>query len=117
MSLYESTFIVCQDASAQDANNIAKSFTDLVENMGGKVIKKEYWGLRTLAYLVKKNKKGHYIMLSLDAEDKVMKELERHYRVKEEVIKFLTIRVDKIDESPSLMMQAPAESEVTHHQA
>lgn len=110
MAFYECTFIMRQDIAAQDVHKLADRFVDMVKNLGGEVLKREYWGLRTLAYIVKKNKKGHYIMLGLNAADSVVKELERNFKINEDVIKYLTIRVDKIDEAPSYMMQAPADS-------
>ena len=109
MSLYESVFIMRQDVSSQDINAITKAFVTIVEEMGGVLVKKEYWGLRTLAYVIKKNKRGHYMMLGFKAEHDAMKELERHYKMNEDIIKFVTFRVDKIDDGPSPMMQAPSE--------
>lgn len=111
MALYECTFIMRQDIPAQDAHKVSDSFVQLIEGLGGKLIKKEYWGLRSLAYEVKKNKKGHYIMLAIDAPSTTVKELERQFKISEDVLKYLTIKVEKIDISPSPMMNTPADLE------
>lgn len=109
MALYETTFILRQDIPAHEAHKIGDKFADMVANLGGEVKKREYWGLRTLAYIIKKNKKGHYIMLGVSAEDSVVKELERNFKINEDVIKYLSIKVEEIDDAPSHMMQAPSE--------
>jgi small subunit ribosomal protein S6 len=109
MALYESTFILRQDIPAHDVHKIADKFIEIATKFGSELIKKEYWGLRTLAYIIKKNKKGHYVMLGLSAPATAIKELERNYKINEDVIKFLTIKVDHLDDSPSFMMQAPSE--------
>ena len=110
MRFYECTFIIRQDLPAQDVHKLADKYKDLVEKMNGKVVKKEYWGLRNLAYDIKKNKKGHYIFLGLNVESKVINKIENDFKVSENVIKFLTIRVKSIDERPTLMMQTPSET-------
>jgi small subunit ribosomal protein S6 len=110
MALYECIFIMRQDIAAQDVHRLADRFIEMIKSLGGDVLKREYWGLRTLAYIVKKNKKGHYIMLGVSASDSVVKELERNFKINEDVIKYLTIRVESIDEAPSHMMQSPADS-------
>lgn len=108
-ALYESTFILRQDISAHDVHKVADKFIETVSQAGGELIKKEYWGLRNLAYYIKKNKKGHYVMLGLSSSPAAIKELERNFKINEDVIKFLTIKVDKLDEAPSHMMQAPSD--------
>ncbi len=110
MAFYECTFIARQDISAQDVHKLADKFTDIFKDLGGKLIKKEYWGLRSLAYVVKKNKKGHYIMLGVEAPSDAVKEFERNCKINEDVIKFLSIKVEHLDDTPSAMMQAPAKS-------
>lgn len=107
--LYESTFILRQDISAHDVHKVADKFVEILNKSGGELVKKEYWGLRNLAYHIKKNKKGHYVMLGISAASSAVKELERNYKINEDVIKFLTIKVDQLDESPSHMMQAPSD--------
>jgi small subunit ribosomal protein S6 len=110
MAFYECTLIMRQDIAAQDVHKTADRFAEMVKNLGGEVLKREYWGLRTLAYIVRKNKKGHYLMFGINAENPVVKELERNFKINEDVIKYLTIKTDKIDDAPSYMMQAPADS-------
>lgn len=105
MPFYESTFIARQDLSRQDITKLTESMSAIVAQGGGKVVKDEYWGLRNLAYKINKSRKGHYIMLSVDAPAPAVKEMERNLRHNEDVIRQLTIRVDAIDDAPSAMMQ------------
>jgi small subunit ribosomal protein S6 len=104
MPLYEATFITRQDMSKQDVTNIAETFSDIIKKNGGKVVKNEYWGLKSLAYKINKSRKGHYTMLCLDAPAAAVKELERNMGISEDVIRSLTIRVEEIEEGPSVMM-------------
>lgn len=104
MALYEATFIARQDMSRQDITRITEQFTGIVASNGGKVVKNEYWGLRNLAYRINKNKKGHYVMLYLDAPAAAVNELARNMRISEEVVRTLTVRIDEIPEGPSAMM-------------
>jgi small subunit ribosomal protein S6 len=106
MPLYEATFITRQDMSKQDVTKLADSFTDIITANGGKVVKNEYWGLKTLAYKVNKSRKGHYTMLAIDAPAAAVKELERQMGINEDVIRSLTIRVESISDEPSVMMNA-----------
>ena len=103
MAFYESTFITRQDMSKADVTKLTDSFTDIVKQFGGKVTKSEYWGLRNLAYKINKSKKGHYTMLALDAPAAAVAEMERNMRINEDVIRALTIRVEAIEEGPSVM--------------
>ncbi len=105
MALYETTFVVRQEASQQDAEKLTEAFTAVLSELGGKVVKKEYWGLRNLAYLIQKNRKGHYIHLNIDAPSKAMDELDRKFRLSEEVIRFLTIRVEEVSKGPSVVLK------------
>jgi small subunit ribosomal protein S6 len=105
MPLYESTFVVRQDVSQADVNKLVDYFSDIIKQNDGKVVKNEYWGLRNLAYKINKNRKGHYVMLGLDASDKAVKELERNIRIHEDVIRNLTVKVDAIEEGPSAILQ------------
>ena len=105
MRLYESVFIARQDVSAQHVEALTKDFSAIIENGGGKIHKHEYWGLRALAYRVKKNRKGHYVMLNLDAPASAIRELERNMRINEDIIRFMTIKVGTLDEDPSVMMR------------
>lgn len=111
MPLYESTFVVRQDVSRADVTKHIEAFSDIVTQNGGKVVKSEYWGLRNLAYRIKKNRKGHYVMLALDAPYEAVKELERNLGIHEDIIRTLTVRVDAIEEGPSAMMQKAGRDE------
>jgi small subunit ribosomal protein S6 len=116
MPLYECTFITRQDIPVQDANNLAVKFTEIVEKNGGKLRKKEYWGLRSFQYEIKKNKKGHYIMLAIEAMPAVMDELTRNLKINEDVLKYRVMRVAKISDSHSPMMNAPAKATPSSYQ-
>lgn len=104
MPLYESTFIARQDLSRQDVAKLADQYSAIVTESGGKVVKSEYWGLRTLAYKINKTRKGHYTMLGIDAAPAALKEMERNMRINESVIRTLTVRVDELDAEPSVML-------------
>ena len=106
MSLYENVFIARQDISGAQVDALADTFTQLVTDNGGEVKKREYWGLRNLAYRMRKNRKGHYVLLNIDAPPTAIAELERTMRITEDVIRYLTIRVDALDEGPSVVMQS-----------
>jgi small subunit ribosomal protein S6 len=105
MPFYENVFIARQDISAAQVEALADGFTTLVTEQGGQVTKREYWGLRNIAYRIKKNRKGHYVMLNLDAPPKAVNELERNMRINEDVIRYLTVRVEALEEGPSAVMQ------------
>lgn len=110
MALYECTFIARQDISAADAHKLSDRLMDTIAGFGAKLLKKEYWGLRSLAYDVKKNKKGHYVMLGIEAEPEAIVEFERNCKISEDIIKYLSIKVDSISDEASPMMQAPAKA-------
>ena len=105
MPLYESTFITRQDLSRQDITKLSEGLSAIVEQGGGKIIKNEYWGIRTLSYRIRKNRKGHYTMLAIDAPPPAITEMERNMRINEDIIRTLTVRVEEIEEGPSVMMQ------------
>ena len=105
MPYYESVFIARQDISAPQVESITESVTKLIEERGGKVAKTEYWGLRSLAYRIKKNRKGHYVLLNLDAQAEAIQEMERQLRLNEDVVRYLTVKLDALEEGPSPMMQ------------
>lgn len=111
MSFYESTFVTRQDVSRGDVNKLIDTFVEIIQHAGGKVIKHEYWGLRNLAYRIKKNRKGHYVMLAIDAPHAAIKELERNMGLHEDIIRHLTVHVDSIEEGPSAMMQKSGRDE------
>jgi small subunit ribosomal protein S6 len=105
MPLYENVFIARQDISAAQVEALADTFTALVAEHGGKVEKREYWGLRNLAYRVKKNRKGHYMLFNLDAPPIAVSELERNMRINEDVLRYLTIKVEELEAGPSAVLQ------------
>lgn len=111
MPLYESTFVARQDVSVQDVNKLTDQMSAVISSHGGKLVKSEYWGLRNLAYKIKKNRKGHYVMLALDAPADTVRELERQLKLNEDVIRALTVRVEEIEKSPSPVMMAASRSE------
>jgi len=111
MSLYESTFIVRQDMSKADITKLTDQFIAIIEQGGGKVVKNEYWGIRSLAYKIDKNRKGHYTMLGIDAPAAAVKELERNMSINEDIIRCLTVRMDEMEEGPSVMMQTSRRSD------
>ena len=106
MALYENIFIARQDISGAQVDALADTFTQLLTDNGGEVKKREYWGLRNLAYRMRKNRKGHYVLLNIDAPAAAIAELERTMRINEDVIRYLTIRVNALDEGPSVIMQS-----------
>ena len=106
MSLYENIFIARQDISGAQVDALADTLTQLVTDNGGEVKKREYWGLRNLAYRMRKNRKGHYVLFNIDAPPGAIAELERTMRINEDVIRYLTIRVDALEEGPSAIMQS-----------
>lgn len=109
MPLYEHVFIARQDISGTQVDQLVEAFTGVVENGGGKVVGTESWGLRNLAYRVKKNRKGHYVMMNLDAPSEVVTELERQQRIHDDILRYLTLRVEEFEEGPSVMLQGRKE--------
>ena len=105
MPLYESVFIVRQDVSAQHVEGLAERYSEMIKENGGEVAKTEYWGLKNLAYRVKKNRKGHYMMFNIDGPSAAIDEFERNMRLSEDVLRYMTIRVDELEEGPSAMMR------------
>ncbi len=106
MPLYENVFIGRQDISGTQVEQLTDSFVQLIAEQGGEVKKREYWGLRNLAYRMNKNRKGHYVLLNIDAPAAAIAELERTMRINEDVLRYLTLRVDKLEEGPSPIMQS-----------
>jgi small subunit ribosomal protein S6 len=105
MSLYETVIIIRQETSTQQVEALADTFEDIVKQSGGSVKKRENWGLRSLAYKIKKNKKGHYILLNIEAPPTAIHEMERVMRLNEDILRYLTLRIDEIDEGPSIPAQ------------
>jgi len=106
MPLYEHVFIARQDISGAQVDALADSFAQLIADNGGEVKKREYWGLRNLAYRMRKNRKGHYVLMNLAAPAPAIAEFERTLRINEDVLRYLTIRVDALEEGPSAVMQS-----------
>ena len=109
MRLYESVFIARQDISTTQVESMADEFAGIITNAGGKVHKREYWGLRSLAYRIKKNRKGHYIMFNLETDGPTLREYERIMGLNEDVLRFLNIRIEEVEEAPSIIMQNKGE--------
>jgi small subunit ribosomal protein S6 len=105
MPLYENVFIARQDISGAQVDALADSFAQLIADNGGEVKKREYWGLRNLAYRMRKNRKGHYVLMNLSAPPAAIAELERTMRITEDVLRYMTLRVEAHDEGPSAIMQ------------
>jgi small subunit ribosomal protein S6 len=106
MPLYEHTVIARPDLSTQQAQALSDAFGEILTTEGGKLGKVEYWGLRTLAYRVKKHRKGHYLHINVEAPTAAITELERQQRIHEDVLRYLTVRVDAFEEGPSQVMVA-----------
>ena len=105
MPFYENIFIARQDVSAAQVEALTEQFVGIIDAQGGKVTKREYWGLKSLAYRVKKNRKGHYVLLNIDAPAAAVIEMERNMHIHEDVLRHLTVKVDELEEGPSAMLQ------------
>lgn len=106
MPFYENVFIARQDVTAQQVDVLAETFTGIVTAQGGQVLKKEYWGLKGLTYRINKNRKGHYVLLNIEAPAGAIAEVERNMRLNEDVLRYLTVRVDELEAGPSAMLQS-----------
>ncbi len=109
MAFYEHVFIARQDISSAQVDSLVETFTGLIENDGGKIVNTEYWGLKNLAYRIKKNRKGHYVMMNIESPSEAINELERNERLHEDVLRYLTLRVDELEEGPSVMARGRKE--------
>jgi small subunit ribosomal protein S6 len=105
MPLYEHVFLARQDVSSQQAEAMMKEYTGVLEAQGGKVTKSEYWGLKPLAYKIKKSRKAHFALFNIDAPHPAVAEMERQMSISPDVLRFLTIRVDQHETEPSAMMR------------
>jgi small subunit ribosomal protein S6 len=105
MALYEHVFLARQDLSQAQVDALAAQATEIVEAGNGKVTKTETWGLKSLAYKIERNRKAHFVLLNIDAPGSVVAELERQTRINEDIIRYMTIRVDAHEEGPSVMMR------------
>jgi small subunit ribosomal protein S6 len=111
MAFYENVFIVRQDVSATQVETLANEFGEIVKQNGGEVKKLEPWGLRSLAYRIRKNRKGHYMLLGIEAPPAALAELERNQRLHDDVIRYLTVKVDGIEEGPSAVLVSRAKDD------
>jgi small subunit ribosomal protein S6 len=105
MPLYEHVFLARQDASSQQVEDLTNQITGVITGLGGKVTKTENWGVRSLTYRMKKNRKAHFVLLNIDGPSTMVNEIERQERIHEDVIRYLTIRVEEHEEGPSAMMR------------
>ena len=120
MALYEHLLIARQDISAQQVDALATHLKTIIEGEGGKVEKQEYWGLRGLAYRIKKNRKGHYVLLNINAPSKAIVELERQNKINEDVLRYITVKVDAFEVSSNKARRddaAKPEGETTTEEA
>lgn len=106
MAYYEHVLIARQDISSQAVDQLAEEFAGIITANGGQVTKTENWGLRTLAYRIKKNRKGHYVMMNIDAPPAAVSEMERLEKINEDVIRAMTIRVEELDVEPSPVLRS-----------
>jgi small subunit ribosomal protein S6 len=105
MPLYEHVFLARQDLSAQQIEELTAQYKGVIEQMGGKIAKSEYWGVKTLTYRMRKNRKAHFTLMNVDAPSAAIAEVERQQRINEDILRQLTIRVDEHEAEPSAMMR------------
>jgi small subunit ribosomal protein S6 len=105
MPLYEHVYIARPDLSAQQVEELTAQYTGVIEQMGGKVEKTEYWGVKSLTYRIRKNRKAHFTLMNIDAPSAAVVEVERQERINEDVLRALTVRVDELEAGPSAMMR------------
>src|SRR5258708_39013504 len=105
MPLYEHVFLARQDASTQQVEELTTQMTGIVAQLGGKLVKMENWGVRSLTYRMNKNRNAHFVLLNIDGPSAAVSEIERQERISEDVIRYLTVRVDEHEEGPSAMMR------------
>ena len=105
MALYEHVFLARQDLSQAQVDALAAQATEIIESNKGKVTKTETWGLKSLAYKIDRNRKAHFVLLNIEGPGEVVAELERQTRINEDVIRYMTIRVEEHEEGPSVMMR------------
>lgn len=105
MPFYENVFIARQDLTPAKVSELTEKYAQVIESMGGKVSKRESWGLRNLAYKIQKNRKGYYTLMNIDAPAEAVVEMERLMRIDENLIRYLTIKVEELEEGPSVMVE------------
>ena len=106
MACYETVLIARQDLSEKQAKDLNDAFSKVLNDNGGNIARTEYWGLRTMAYKINKNRKGHYTMFHIDSDYPAVAEMERQMRLNEDVLRFLTLRIDEIPSENSVMMRS-----------
>lgn len=111
MPLYETVFIARQDLTPGQNEELTNQMSKILQDNGGKILNTEFWGLRTLAYRIKKNRKGHYVMLQVDAPAAAKDELERNLRLHEDVLRYMTLKMEQVSEGPSPMLRKEREGE------
>lgn len=105
MPLYESVFITRQEMTPSQVETLTGEVESLIKKQGGKVAKTEQWGLRTLAYRIRKNKKGHYVLMNIEGPSAAVQEMERTMRINEDVLRYMTVRVEAFEEGPSAVLR------------
>ena len=105
MPLYEHVYLARQDVTAQQVEALTEQYKAVIEQMGGKVAKAEYWGVKSLSYRIRKNRKAHMTLLNVEAPGAALTEVERQMRLNEDILRYLTVRVDEHEEGPSAMMR------------
>lgn len=105
MSFYENIFIARQEVSAAQVEALADAFSEVISGAGGTIHRREYWGLKSLAYRIKKNRKGHYVLFNIEAPSEAVQEMERQMGLNEDVLRHMTLRTEEIPEGPSVVMQ------------
>lgn len=105
MAYYENVFIARQDISAPQVDALMETFAGVITAGGGSVSKKEYWGLKNFAYRMQKHRKGHYVLFNIDAPSAAVKEMERQMGIHEDVVRYLTVRVENLEEGPSAILR------------
>ena len=116
MALYETVFIARQDLSPTQVEALSANLTNIITEGKGSIAKTEFCGLRSLAYSIKKNRKGHYVLFNTDAPPAAIKEMERQMRLNEDILRFLTLKIEAIDSNPSALMQSK-QSRERHHES
>ncbi|MBM09810.1 MAG: 30S ribosomal protein S6 [Magnetovibrio sp.] len=114
MPYYENVFIARQDISPAQVDGLSALFEKVITDAGGSVAKREDWGLRTMAHKIKKNRKGHYVLLNIEATPPALHEMERQMRINEDILRYLTVRVDRFEDGPSAIMRIKDRGERLH---
>tara|TARA_B100000029_G_C17199250_1_gene823735 strand:- start:167 stop:673 length:507 start_codon:yes stop_codon:yes gene_type:complete len=116
MSFYENVFITRQELGDKDIKGVISNLTAILKKSNASVMHTEMWGLRNLAYKIDKNKKGHYIMLQIEGDGAAIKELERNMRIDENIIRFLSLKIDSISQEPSIMVKKTLEPKIEENE-